>query len=119
MGRMRRLPAPARRSLPLSVSSGVAVTERRRFALPEAVLVVITIFWGATFLVVQHVLTVTGPFFLVGVRFGVAALMLALVSWRSLAGITALEWRAGGLIGITLMLGYALQTVGLQTIPSS
>ncbi|MBB3808960.1 DMT family transporter [Pseudochelatococcus contaminans] len=104
----------------MSVSSGVAEPERKWFSLPEVVLIIITVFWGATFLIVQNALTVTGPFFLVGLRFAAAALLLALVSWRSMAaGVTRLEWRAGCLIGIVLMLGYSLQTVGLQTIPSS
>lgn len=92
---------------------------RRWFSAPEAVLILITVVWGATFLVVQHALTVTGPFFLVGLRFGTAALVLGLASARTMAGLTRLELRAGALIGVALMLGYSLQTVGLQTIPSS
>lgn len=104
----------------LSISSEVFAPARRRWLSgPEAVLVLVTVFWGTTFLVVQHALTVTGPFFLVGLRFATAALMLALATGRSMAGVTRLELRAGGLIGVTLMLGYSLQTVGLQTIPSS
>lgn len=104
----------------LSSSLQVVESPRRQwFSLPEAVLIAITVFWGTTFLIVQHALTVTGPFFLVGVRFATAALMLGLFTGRAMAGVTRLELRAGSLIGVALMLGYALQTVGLQTIPSS
>lgn len=104
----------------MSVSPEVFEPARRRWISgPEAVLVLITVFWGTTFIVVQHALTVTGPFFLVGLRFGAAALMLALVSGRSLMRVNRLELHAGCQIGVVLMLGYSLQTVGLQTIPSS
>jgi len=44
---------------------------------------------------------------------------VGLVSARALAGLPMLELTAGVLIGITIMLGYGLQTMGLQTINSS
>lgn len=104
----------------LSVSSDIVEPARRGFlSTPELVLVLITVIWGTTFLIVQHALSVTGPFFFVGLRFATAAVMLALASWRTMAGLTLLDLRAGSLIGLFLMLGYSLQTVGLQTIPSS
>ncbi|MGI6246763.1 MAG: DMT family transporter [Pseudochelatococcus sp.] len=104
----------------MSVSSHFAGPESRwRSYLPEIVLLLITVIWGTTFLVVQHALTVTGPFFFVGVRFAAAALLLAVTSMRAMAGITWFDLRAGSAIGVALMLGYSLQTVGLQTIPSS
>ncbi|MFD2264635.1 DMT family transporter [Lacibacterium aquatile] len=85
----------------------------------EAVLILITVIWGGTFLAVQIAMSVSGPMFFVGFRFGIAALALALLSWRHLRGFTALELMAGLFIGISITLGYCLQTVGLQTIPSS
>lgn len=104
----------------MSVSSEVLEPAPQwRLSGPELVLILITVLWGTTFLVVQHALTVTGPFFFVGVRFGIAALLLAGISGRSMAGMTWLDLRAGAAIGVALMLGYSLQTVGLQTIPSS
>lgn len=87
--------------------------------LPEAALVVVTMIWGGTFIVVQNALTVTGPFFFVGLRFGTAALMMALFSARSLPGLTAYELRAGCIIGVAIAAGYSLQTIGLLTILSS
>ena len=75
--------------------------------------------WGGTFLIVQHAMTVSGPMFFVGLRFAAAAIIVALCSLNILRGLTALELKAGVAIGVTIMLGYGLQTVGLQTIPSS
>lgn len=85
----------------------------------EAVLVAVTMIWGATFLVVQNALSVSGPLFFVGLRFGTAALAMALVAAPVLRGLTWLEIRAGVMIGIAIFLGYTLQTYGLQYIPSS
>jgi drug/metabolite transporter (DMT)-like permease len=85
----------------------------------EAVLVAVTVIWGATFLVVQQALSVSGPLFFVGLRFGTAALMMALIAAPVLRGLTWLEVKAGVMIGIAIFLGYTLQTYGLQYIPSS
>jgi drug/metabolite transporter (DMT)-like permease len=87
--------------------------------LPEFVLIVIAMIWGATFLIIQHALSKSGPMFFVGLRFGTAAVLTALLSGPVLRGLTLLEIRAGIFIGVAIALGYGLQTVGLQTIPSS
>ena len=85
----------------------------------EAVLIAVTVIWGATFLVVQNALSVSGPLFFVGLRFGTAAAAMALVAAPVLRGLTWLEIKAGVMIGIAIFLGYTLQTFGLQYIPSS
>ncbi|SEC07381.1 Threonine/homoserine efflux transporter RhtA [Pseudomonas saponiphila] len=85
----------------------------------EAVLVLITLIWGGTFLLVQQAMSVSGPMFFVGLRFAAAACIVALFSLRHLRGLTLFELRAGTFIGTAIMLGYGLQTIGLQSIPSS
>lgn len=87
--------------------------------LPEAVLIFITMIWGGTFLAVHHAMQVSGPFFFVGLRFATATLALTLFSLRVLRGLTLYELKAGVLIGLAIMFGYSMQTVGLQTITSS
>lgn len=90
-----------------------------RISKAEAVLIFITILWGGTFLIVQHAMTVSGPMFFVGLRFAAAAIIVGLCSMNVLRGFTLLELKAGVAIGAAIMLGYGLQTIGLQTIPSS
>lgn len=90
-----------------------------RLSKAELVLVFITMLWGGTFLLVHNVMDVSGPMFFVGLRFAAAALFVGVVSLRVLPGLTWTELKAGMLIGITIMLGYSLQTMGLQTISSS
>lgn len=85
----------------------------------EAVLIFITMIWGGTFLAVHLAMQVSGPFFFVGLRFAAATLVLMLFSLRSLRGLTWYELKAGVFIGVAIMFGYGLQTVGLQTISSS
>jgi drug/metabolite transporter (DMT)-like permease len=90
-----------------------------RLSKAELVLVFITMLWGGTFLLVHNVMTVSGPMFFVGLRFAAAALFVGVVSARALPGLTLTELKAGMLIGVSIMLGYGLQTMGLQTISSS
>ncbi|CAI1539555.1 putative DMT superfamily transporter inner membrane protein [Serratia ficaria] len=82
-------------------------------------MIFITMIWGGTFLAVQHAMQVSGPFFFVGLRFATATLVLTLFSLRALRGLTWYELKAGMLIGVSIMFGYGVQTVGLQTISSS
>ncbi len=98
-----------------------AFLSRYKFAFTrqEMVLVLITMVWGGTFLAVHHAMTVSGPFFFVGTRFATAAVVLGLLSWRSLRGLTLRELKSGALIGIAIGFGYGLQTYGMQTISSS
>lgn len=83
------------------------------------VLVFITMLWGGTFLIVHNVMSVSGPMHFVGLRFAAAALFVGLVSMRALPGLTFTELKAGVVIGASIMLGYGLQTMGLQSISSS
>ncbi len=75
--------------------------------------------WGSTFLIVHIAVQYSGPWFFVGARFIAAGLISLLVFARGLRGITRREILAGSAIGLTIYLGYGLQTVGLQTIDSS
>ncbi|AYF49560.1 DMT family transporter [Pseudomonas fluorescens] len=90
-----------------------------RFSKAECLLVFITMIWGGTFLLVQHAMTVSGPMFFVGLRFAAAAIVVGFFSLRTLRGLTLFELKAGAFIGTSIMFGYGMQTIGLQTIPSS
>jgi len=90
-----------------------------RFSKAECLLVFITMIWGGTFLLVQHAMTVSGPMFFVGLRFAAAAIVVGFFSLRTLRDLTLFELKAGAFIGTSIMFGYGMQTIGLQTIPSS
>ncbi|MDU4094549.1 MAG: DMT family transporter [Pantoea sp.] len=99
--------------------SGRLARYKWTLTLQEGILIFITMVWGGTFMVVHHAMTMSGPFFFVGVRFATAALLLSLVSWRSLGGFTRRELLSGLWIGIAIACGYGLQTWGMQTISGS
>lgn len=91
----------------------------RYISREELALVVITMAWGVTFLTVRNALSVCGPFFFVGARFAMATLFMAVLSFSVLRGLTIREFVAGGLVGISIYLGYSLQAHGMLTIESS
>jgi len=85
----------------------------------EIALVLVTMLWGSTFLIIHIAMQHSGPLFFVGLRFTIAGLMALLLFRKHMAGITRLEVGAGIAIGCALFLGYFLQTEGLRTITSS
>ena len=91
----------------------------RAFSRQEAVLVLATVVWGATFLIIHIAVQYSGPWFFVGMRFVTAGLISALLFVRILKGLTLREIWAGVAIGVMIFLGYGLQTAGLQTLNSS
>jgi len=96
-----------------------SLVPRKWITSQEAFLILITMIWGGTFLVVHHAMQVSGPFFFVGLRFATATLLLVLFSLPVLRHISWYELKAGILIGAAMMFGYGLQTTGLQSITSS
>jgi len=75
--------------------------------------------WGTTFILVKGALGFIGPYTFLGLRFILAAVFLALVSYRHLAEITWGEIKAGAILGLFLTLGFVFQTVGLQYTSAS
>ena len=77
-------------------------------------LLIITFFWGTTFVVVKDAVAVAPPFYFLAIRFSLAA-VAALIIWRHAirrAGRRTLL--AGAVLGSILFVSYALQTMGLQ-----
>ena len=94
-------------------------TQVLRTKAPQLVLIFITLIWGTTFITVQYGLNFSTPILFVAMRFAAAAIAVSLISYRYLKGFTRYEILAGIVIGISIALGYATQTIGLQTISSS
>lgn len=82
-------------------------------------LVLVTLIWGANFVVIKNALADVSPLFFNAVRMSLAALVLAVVFHRELPRLTMGALRSGLLVGSFLFLGNELQTVGLKyTTPS-
>src|SRR5260370_30609479 len=93
--------------------------ERQRKLRANALLIVVTMIWGSSFLIVQHTLTLVSPFTFLAMRFGFAVLVLSFLFRKRLIHITYTEILTGSIIGLFLFASYAFQTVSLQYTTSS
>ena len=58
------------------VQSQLPQVEGWRKVRVNALLILVTMIWGSTFLIAQHTLALTGPFTFLALRFGIGALVL-------------------------------------------
>jgi len=78
------------------------------------ILLLVTVVWGTTFPLVQKVLDHASPFAFVAVRFSLAAIFFALITWPRALKITRERLFKGVVLGAFLWGGYIFQTVGLK-----
>jgi drug/metabolite transporter (DMT)-like permease len=82
-------------------------------------LVLMTLIWGSTFVLIKKALEDSSPLVLNAVRMVLAGALLALYYRKQLQVMTRPALRSGILVGIFLYAGYAFQTAGLAlTTPS-
>jgi drug/metabolite transporter (DMT)-like permease len=82
-------------------------------------LVLVTLVWGATFVVIKDALADITPLLFNAVRMTLAAAALALVFARDLRRLSRDALRMGFVVGVFLWAGYEFQTTGLKlTTPS-
>jgi drug/metabolite transporter (DMT)-like permease len=94
-----------------------AAREQRARLRADGALVLLTVLWGTTFVVVKDALSHGDPFSFLALRFGVGALTLSLLVRRRLLSPVLL--RRGAMLGMFLFAGFVLQTVGLtDTTPA-
>jgi drug/metabolite transporter (DMT)-like permease len=85
----------------------------------HVLLVFITFVWGSTFVLVKNALLEAGPLTFNAVRFGAAAIILAVIFRRHLANLNRQTLFAGIRVGLCLCAGYQFQNLGLRlTTPS-
>lgn len=100
LGRVRRL---------VATPPGVRLTAEMALAMAGVI-------WGANFVIVKFAMEHMAPFYYIGLRFLVAALILAPFSVGRLRRLNREGWLVGCGVGALLFGGFALQTIGLQTI---
>lgn len=92
---------------------------RAERVLPQAayklMIVIATVIWGVSFVVMKDAVGVMEPSWLIGIRFICTAIILSAVFWRRLRVSFGRTLLAGGaLLGILLFAAYWTQTVGLK-----
>jgi drug/metabolite transporter (DMT)-like permease len=90
------------------------VSQKTHSLRHDALLVLITMIWGGTFLIVKTTVSLSGPFTYLAFSYSIGCLTLAILFFRHLRRITRTELLSGLILGIIWFTGYALQTVGLQ-----
>ncbi|SDF32644.1 DMT family transporter [Sporolituus thermophilus] len=98
----------------MELETGTAAGGVSRRIVADLSLLFVTLIWGTTFVVVKNALADIGPFWFVGIRFGLAFLFLAVLYHRRLLAAWRSHARLAGLIGLVLFGGFALQTIGLE-----
>jgi len=76
-------------------------------------LLIVTIIWGITFVMVQEALDDALPFSLLTLRFGLATILTILIINKNVFIFSKHEIFAGFFCGVILFFGYAFQTFGL------
>lgn len=87
-----------------------------RFASP--IIVLATIIWGSSFVVMKSSVDVLPTFWLLAIRFSFSALVLAVVFWKRWKVVDKQYLIGGTVMGFCLFVAYAFQTFGLaRTTP--
>lgn len=80
----------------------------------EAMMLLVTLFWGATFVIVKESINDVSTMLFIALRFSIASLFLIPVFLKVRKAFTKEAFIAGSIIGLLLFGGFASQTVGLK-----
>ena len=87
--------------------------------LAQIAMIITTMIWGVTFVIVKDALNDAGPYMFAFLRFGLAFFIGLFYIKKTINKITSLEIISGFICGIALFSGYAFQNFGLiETSPS-
>ncbi len=95
------------------------LSESKKTILADVSLLFVAIFWGSNFVIMKHAFEAIEPFTYLGIRFCLAALLLAIIFRKRLVKAPLGDYLAGIQIGFFLFTGFVFQTVGLlHTTPA-
>ncbi len=87
--------------------------------LATALLVALTIVWGSTFFLIRDLVQHVPSLDFLGVRFLLAAVVMTLIAWRSIARLGRPLLLRSAALGGLYTAAQILQTIGLETTPAS
>jgi len=100
--------------MPTPTGSAATAREPVSDVWAMAPLLAVTVVWGSTFVVVQDVVRTVPVFDFLGMRFGIATLLMLLIRPRSVLALPRIQVQRGITLGLVLGGGYILQTIGLK-----
>jgi drug/metabolite transporter (DMT)-like permease len=89
----------------------MSLTTRQR---ADLFMLLITLIWSGTFVIIKNALDEVPPFLYTGLRFALASLIGYVIWFRLMHGITKKEVFQGSILGVFFGLGFLSQTWGLQ-----
>lgn len=90
------------------------MSEKSKRNLAIIALFLSSIIWGLAFVVMKSAVQAVPPNYLLGIRFGVAGLILLIVMRKKLRTISKSTLIHGIIVGVLLYSAFAMQTIGLQ-----
>lgn len=82
-------------------------------------LLVVTLIWGSTFVLIKYALADVTPLLFNAIRMTLAAAVLGAIYWKNIQRMSRASFFRGGLVGLMMYAGYEFQTSGLKlTTPS-
>ena len=93
------------------------MNNKKRMA--QVALVLVTLIWGITFIIVKDALNDAGPFAFGALRFTIAGVLTLIVVNKSIFTLTKTEVVGGLVCGFFLFCGYAFQNFGLMQTSAS
>ena len=82
-------------------------------------LIVTTVIWGSSFVVMKNSVAVISPTYLLALRFTIASAALVAVFWKRVRALKKQDLLCGGLLGVFLFVSYFFQTYGLKYTTAS
>ncbi len=91
--------------------------------LGKLLLVVVTIVWGSSFVILKDTLSTLGDghftFFILASRFIIASVLLVAICWKKFITISKSTFLKGLILGFILFGAYSVQTIGLRYTSAS
>lgn len=82
-------------------------------------LLLTTVIWGSSFVVMKTSMDSITPTYLLAFRFTIAAVGLVVIFWKKLKTVTLVEIKYGSVLGLFLFVSYYFQTYGLKYTTAS
>ena len=86
----------------------------KKALIADISLLAVAAIWGSSFVVTKSTLDHITPFYLLAFRFLIATLLLGVISLKRLKKAKVSDIKAGLIIGVCMLLGFLLQTIGLM-----
>lgn len=87
---------------------------RKRSIYADLSLLLVAIIWGGGFVAMKDALNYIQPFYIMTIRFGFSAILLAVIFYNKLKLIKKNDILGGIVVGILLYFSFSAQTIGLQ-----